>query len=386
MSNEKVKKTAELIDVMIQKAEKGPSGFLVEDREGCGNPEIFPDFAEGLKNGRLIQKEHLYCPWNTTILYGGKRGCLTTGCYHNCSIRDVKYLTPKMLRRLLSLFKNNLLSGTYAYGRNDDIKPIISEKETAYIKLQKENEHRKLEKEIEAEHRKQVKISSGWMKKYLHKFENQKEIRSLVTSFYCKKQSYNSFDYGLIFFDPDEKNTVAGAEKISYDEFIYIQLKSHIKRIDFLNCFINYPLRFRGCIEKINAKNICFKRIFVEGMYTDGECFDGKEDHVWMSKKGFERFKVGDSVSFFADVYRYLKTSNGKSLEYGLINPKGIKKIESYELPTDEQLMEDEIKRIICESCFLADQCSGFFCMRNKDELKKQREYMKKLISNKNEE
>ena len=42
-------------------------------------------------------------------------------------------------------------------------------------------------------------------------------------------------------------------------------------------------------------------------MYMDGVCFDGKEEHVWMSSSGFENYKVGDSVSFFADVYRYLK-------------------------------------------------------------------------------
>ena len=35
-----------------------------------------------------------------------------------------------------------------------------------------------------------------------------------------------------------------------------------------------------GEVEKINMDNICFKRIYVCGMYRDGECFDGKEDHV----------------------------------------------------------------------------------------------------------
>lgn len=35
-----------------------------------------------------------------------------------------------------------------------------------------------------------------------------------------------------------------------------------------------------GEVEKINKDNICIKRIYVCGMYMDGECFDGKEDHV----------------------------------------------------------------------------------------------------------
>lgn len=385
MSNEKVKKTAELIDVMVQNAEKGPSGFWVEDREGCGNPEIFPDFAEGLKNGRLIQKDHFYCPWNSTILYGGKRDRLTTGCYHNCSIRDAKYLTPKMLRRLLRLFKKNLLAGTYAYGRNDDIAPLISEKEIAYIKLQKENERRKLEKEIEVEHKKQVEISSGWMKKYLNRFDSKDRawVKGIVTNYYGHK-SYCNSSHGLFFFDPEDINDVVGAESLSYDEYIYIQLKAgRPKRSDFINCYMNISLGFKGCIEKISKNNICFKRIFVEGMFPGFECFDGKEDHVWMSRKGFENYKIGDSVSFGAEVYRYIKKSNGKSLEFGLRNPEGIKKIEPYELPSDEQLIEDEISRIICETCYLREQCSfTCTCTRNQKELTKLRKSMKDMVVN----
>lgn len=42
---------------MIQNADKGSSGFWVEDHEGCGNPKIFPEFMEGLKRGSLVQSE-----------------------------------------------------------------------------------------------------------------------------------------------------------------------------------------------------------------------------------------------------------------------------------------------------------------------------------------
>lgn len=379
MLDEKVKKTAESIDAMIQNAEKGPSGFWVEDQEGCGNPEIFPEFAEGLKNGKLVTKEHFYCPWNRTVLYGGNRDGLTTGCYHNCSIKEAQYLTPKMLKRIMSKFKQNMFSGVYSH---EKIPPLINEKEIAYIELQKQNERRKNEKELKAEHNKQVRISSGWMNKYLNKFnESERDwVRNIVTCNY-RNESVCDSHHGLIFFDPNEKKSVSGAEKLSYDEYIYIQLKSRPQRLNFLNCYINITLGFKGCIEKKNKNNICFKRIFVEGMFPDGECFDGKEDHVWMSRVGFEKFKVGDSVSFLAEVYRYIKTSNGKSLEFGLRNPEGIKKIEAYELPSDEQLMEDELNRIICEACYLREQCSMMcMCMRNPKELKKLRKNMKDMI------
>ena len=86
----------------------------------------------------------------------------------------------------------------------------------------------------------------------------------------------------------------------------------------------------KGQIEKVKSKHVCFKatphnltkrrlrlagtivrrclkRIFISGMYTDGTMFDGKEDHVWMDKSGFEEYAVGDGISFGAEVYRYVK-------------------------------------------------------------------------------
>ena len=93
-------------------------------------------------------------------------------------------------------------------------------------------------------------------------------------------------------------------------------------------------------------------------MYTDGTMFDGKEDHVWMDKSGFEEYDVGDSVSFGAEVYRYVKTGNGKQIDYGLRNPTGIQKVEAYELPSDDALIMQEVKQLICETCFLSEQCN----------------------------
>ena len=55
MNNKQMKKaTVDAINVMISHADKGPSGFWVEDHEGCGNPEVFPEFEEGLKRGTLF--------------------------------------------------------------------------------------------------------------------------------------------------------------------------------------------------------------------------------------------------------------------------------------------------------------------------------------------
>lgn len=100
MKTEKKEKTIEVLDVMIQHADKGPSGFWVDDYEGCGNPQIFPEFEDGLKRGKLIQKEHYLCPWNTAVMYGNGHGNIYTGCYHSCSIEKAKFLSPEMLKSI----------------------------------------------------------------------------------------------------------------------------------------------------------------------------------------------------------------------------------------------------------------------------------------------
>lgn len=178
---------------------------------------------------------------------------------------------------------------------------------------------------------------------------------------------------GFIDFDPDKQKDLVGGDEITYDEYLDLQMMACQKkeniRWDIALCYYCIPLEFVGKIERISKKAICFSRIYVSGMYPDGNCFEGKEDHVWIEKKGLEEYAVGDCLSFFAEPYRYIKTGNGKEMDFGLRNPKNVKKIEKYELPSDDALMLQSINRIICESCYLNEQCSGGCCIRNKKEI-----------------
>ena len=111
-------------------------------------------------------------------------------------------------------------------------------------------------------------------------------------------------------------------------------------------------------------------------MYMDGECFDGKEDHVWMSIEKFEDYQVGDCLEFFAETYRYLKTSNGKQIDFGLRNPSGIKKVDSYKLPSDDDLLRQSVDQIICEACMFRDHCYGGMCIADKEWLDSMKQSM----------
>ena len=168
---------------------------------------------------------------------------------------------------------------------------------------------------------------------------------------------------GCVCFDPNSRSEVVGAQRLTYDEYLDIQITSLGNyRSYFEMCYFNHAMGFQGQIEKISKGRICFKRIFVSGMYPDGEMFDGKEDHVWMDQSGFESFQVGDCLDFFAEVYRYIKTGKGKLIDYSLQNPERIKKIGSYQLPSDDELMRQALNGIICETCFLSEQCNRTFC------------------------
>lgn len=366
--NEIKKATVEALDIMIQHVAQGPSGFWVDDHEGCGNPKIFPEFEEGLKRGLLVQKEHYLCPWNTAVLYGKDNGNIYSGCYYSCSIDKARFLSEKMMKDVLIRFRKRLQDG--AYDCEDDILPLLTTAEINHIEKEINSARRLEERKRNEERNARLKRAAALIAKYPNK-------RSLLATYYGEENCISS-ESGIIFFAPSSQKDVVGAEKMSYDEYLGVQLESlnHDYRSGFANGLFNYLLEFKGQIEKVNAKHICFKRIFISGMYTDGIMFDGKEDHVWMDKTGFEGFDVGDSVSFGAEVYRYIKTGKGKLIDYGLRNPTGIKKIEEYQLPSDDELRMQMIDLIICETCYLSEHCNRVSCLLPKGAKREQKRQM----------
>ena len=355
MRNEQAKKaTIHALDLMIRHADKGPSGFWVEDYEGCGNPAIFSEFDEGLRRGRLVQKEHYLCPWNTAIMYGAGHGNINTGCYHSCSIDKAKYLSEQELKKILVRFKARMENGDY--NSVDHLLPLLTESERKHIEDRILAEQRERERNEERNRQERIKKAAALIAKY-------PDEESLLAAYYGEDDCVGG-ENGLVFFSPNSRKNVVGTEEMSYDKYLDIQFASlgHPYRSGFANGIFNYLLSFKGQIEKVKPKYVCFKPIFIEGMYSDGMMFDDKEDHVWMDRSGFEEFSAGDSVSFGAEVYRYVKTGNGKLIDYGLRNPTNIQKIEAYELPTDDELIMQEVEQIICEICFLSEQCNRNYC------------------------
>ena len=91
-----------------------------------------------------------------------------------------------------------------------------------------------------------------------------------------------------------------------------------------------------------------------------------------MDQRGFENCQTGDCFSFCAEVYKYIKTGNGKVLDYGLRSPEGIEKISTYNLPTSKELKMQSIETMICDVCPLREYCFNV-CLNKKrfDQMKK---------------
>lgn len=189
-------------------------------------------------------------------------------------------------------------------------------------------------------------------------------------------------EFGIINTTEDAMKDVVGGENLSYEEYMQALFNSrNIRRYCFEYCYYSNALcDFKGQIERFDRKKgkVIFKRIYVSGGLMDGDCYEGKEDHVWMDSKPFEKYQVGDCLRFSGDIYRYLKTKNGKQISFGIRDPYDITKIDSYELPSDDDMILQAVDQMICEVCMFNEHCYIGMCIAN-DEW---REGMRKTLSN----
>lgn len=190
-----------------------------------------------------------------------------------------------------------------------------------------------------------------------------------------------NYGNGVMDFNPKSMNDLNPSDIKSYDEYLDIQWGSLGKcRKYFEMCYYgNYDCYFKGKVERTTDTKVLFKRIFIDGMYYDGIAFDGKEDHVWMDKTGFEEFEIGCCLRFSAEVYRYLKKSNGKTLDFALRDPNLIEIIEPYEIPTDEELINQQIEQLVCETCLYTNNCYMGMCIANEKQRKETITFLKQF-------
>ena len=182
-------------------------------------------------------------------------------------------------------------------------------------------------------------------------------------------------EFGAIDTSYDAMKDVFNGENLTYEEYLQALFNSRKERRHcFEYCYYsNAWCNFNGQISRFDKKRgkVIFSRIYISGWLMDGDCYEGKEDHVWMDIKPFENYQKGDCLSFEGEIYRYLKTRNGKQISFGIREPYNITQIESYELPTDDDIIMQAIDRMICEVCMFREHCYMGVCIAN-DEWREQ--------------
>lgn len=206
-----------------------------------------------------------------------------------------------------------------------------------------------------------------------------KDLKKLFYGTNCLVDS----DFGFIDFSRIGKKEIVRGEKLTYDEYLDAQYASHGKARKYLSiCFFEVELGlFEGKVQAINDKYLCFESLTISGAYGDGSSFKGREDHVWMDKKGFDGLKIGDCVSFCAEIYRYLKTGDSKMIDYGLRNPFHIKKIKSFTPVTDIELELQDADEVICMFCPYYGQCQRqFYCVNQSWRYSRRRAMFREIL------
>ena len=131
---------------------------------------------------------------------------------------------------------------------------------------------------------------------------------------FVEKYSHSGYlvqsEFGTIDTTDDAMKDVAGGENLSYEEYLQVLFNSrNIIRHCFEYCYYsNAWCDFKGRISRFDKKKgkVIFNCIYVSGGLMDGDCYEGKEDHVWMDMEPFEEYQVGDCLSFGGEIYRYL--------------------------------------------------------------------------------
>lgn len=198
---------------------------------------------------------------------------------------------------------------------------------------------------------------------------------------YYKKDKIIKFGNGIVDFNPESMKDFDCKDLKSYDEYLDIQWRSvNTSRTYLEMCYYKVvDYWFKGKVEKITKNALLFKRVLINGVYDDGTGFKGIEDHVWIDKAGFEGYKVGDCVSFYAEIYRYIKKNNGKLIDFGLRNPNEIELVSDYEIPTNEDLINQQIEELVCETCLFRNHCYRSICVANTETRQETINFLKQL-------
>jgi hypothetical protein len=144
----------------------------------------------------------------------------------------------------------------------------------------------------------------------------------------------------------------------------------------------NFGVYFAKVVS-IDENQAVLKNVVVDGIRHDGIGFMGSEDHVnIINKKDIKTLKEknlhpGHKICFMAQSYEY-KRKDG-SVDFSLCDISDIEIVDDYDIPTKEELIDEQIKNLVCEVCIFNEHCYCGMCVANPDEVKERFTVLKNL-------
>lgn len=192
---------------------------------------------------------------------------------------------------------------------------------------------------------------------------------------FVEKYSHSGYlvqsEFGAIDTTDDAMKDVAGGENLSYEEYLQVLFNSrNIIRHCFEYCYYsNAWCDFKGGLAdliKRKARSYSIASMYLADLWMV-IATKVRRTMSGMDIEPFEEYQVGDCLSFGGEIYRYLKTKNGKQISFGIREPYDIKKIESYELPSDDDMLMQAVDQMICEVCMFNEHCYMGMCIANEE-------------------
>lgn len=192
-------------------------------------------------------------------------------------------------------------------------------------------------------------------------------------------------EFGTVALSRDAMKDVHNGENLTYEEYLQAIFNSlDDRRESFENCYYakkycgGNKCNFKGQISGFDKKSgkVIFNSIYISTGLKGDDYYDGNEEFVWMDVSPFENYQVGDCLAFEGEIYRYLETSNGNRILFGVRDLCGISKIEECKLPNEDDLLMQDVDEMLCQVCEFSEQCHAGTCVINKE----LREEMKKFL------
>lgn len=144
----------------------------------------------------------------------------------------------------------------------------------------------------------------------------------------------------------------------------------------------NFGVYFAKVVS-IEENQAVLKNVVIDGIRHDGMGFMGSEDHVNIfNTKDIKRLKEknlqpGYKICLRAQSYEY-ERKDGSS-DFSLYNISDIEIIDDYDIPTKEELIDEQIRNLVCEVCLYDDSCDCGVCMADKNEVQEKFDILKNL-------